>query len=105
MGAVIGLILAKESLPVIQFLATPDLTPGTRFIIDWRAAGFAAAISVIGCLLFGLAPAIQFSRINLTKLLVQAKRTASLGAGKMQRVRVLVLCQIALTVVLLSGTM
>ncbi|HWG50054.1 MAG TPA: ABC transporter permease [Candidatus Acidoferrales bacterium] len=105
MGAVIGLILAKESLPVIQFLAPPDLTPGTRFIIDWRVAGFAAAISVIGCLLFGLAPAIQFSRINLTKLLVQAKRTASLGAGKMQTVRVLVLCQIALTVVLLSGTM
>jgi putative ABC transport system permease protein len=105
MGAVLGLILAKEFLPLVQFLSPPDLMPGARFTIDWRVAGFAIASSMIGCLVFGLVPAIKLSRINLSQLLAHSKRTASMGGADMKTVRLLVLSQIALTVVLLSGTM
>jgi putative ABC transport system permease protein len=79
-----------------------DFAAGTRLIVDeWELALFVASVSVLSGLLFGLAPMLQTTRIDLVSSL--KGEGASVGRGRLQVRDVLVVMQVALSVVLLSG--
>jgi len=104
-GGLLGLILAKESLPLVLRLWPANFPLITRLVIDWHVVLFTLAMVVLSLVLFGLAPALRFSNVNIVELLAYASRTATSGTETVRMVRLLVSAQMALTVMLLSGTL
>jgi len=77
-----------------------DMQAQLGFALDWRILGFTLGLSVVTGLLFGLAPALQASKLDLIPLLKDAG--VSYVRDSRARLRgVLVVGQIALSLVLL----
>ena len=100
-GGVLGVLLATWGTSFIAY-QLPDSIPRLReAYVDMRVLGFTLGVSLLTGLLFGLAPALQASRLNLTESLKEGDRGSS---GSRQRLRtVLVVCEVALTLTLLVG--
>ncbi|HEV8188729.1 MAG TPA: ABC transporter permease, partial [Pyrinomonadaceae bacterium] len=106
-GGVAGLFLAYLGtgalvgmLPQNQIASLPFLA---NLHVDGRMLAFSFALSVVTGTIFGLAPAIQSSRPELTGVLKEGGRNASAGSGHRLRTA-LVVSEIALAVVLLVGS-
>jgi putative ABC transport system permease protein len=106
-GGVAGLFLAYLGtgalvgmLPQNQIAALPFLA---NLHVDARMLIFSFALSVVTGMIFGLAPALQSSRPELTGVLKEGGRNASAGSGHRLRTA-LVVSEIALAVVLLVGS-
>ena len=67
---------------------------------DWRVLGFLAGVTLLTSVLFGLAPALQATRLQLTPTLQGATST---GTGRFSAGKLLVSAQVALSLVLLAG--
>ena len=79
----------------------PDPERAAPIRPDLTVAVFAAVLSLITVLLFGLVPALRAARVEPALCL---KRTGAGGSGVHRRLaRVLILVQVALAVVLASG--
>lgn len=83
------------------FLPEGTLPAGLNPVLDARVAAFAAAVTMLSGLLFGLAPAWHAARISLTDALRSGGRTATGGAGPFRAA--LAAAQIAVAVMLVSG--
>lgn len=68
--------------------------------LDWRVLGFSFAISILTGVLFGLAPALQSTRLDLITQLKEGSGLRSAGRGGRLR-QALVAGQVALSLVLL----
>src|ERR1051325_9541217 len=106
-GGIAGLLLAYAGtgalvrmLPQNQIAALPFLA---NLHVDARILAFSFALSGLTGMVFGLAPAIQSSRPELTGVLKEGGRNASAGSGHRLRTA-LVVTEIALAVVLLVGS-
>jgi putative ABC transport system permease protein len=101
LGAALGILLALWGA---SFIAghLPDGAPRLHEArVDAPVLGFTLAVSLLTGLLFGLAPALQASRSNLTEGLREGDRGSS---GRRQRLRsVLVVGEVSLTLTLLVG--
>ncbi|HLH36796.1 MAG TPA: ABC transporter permease [Alloacidobacterium sp.] len=76
-----------------------DLAP------DWRVLGFASGLAVLTCLLFGLMPALQASRTDPGAAMKANGRGATSGRERFLLRRVLIVTQVALSLVLLTGAL
>lgn len=93
-----GLDALVAALPQNQLLALPFFA---TLQLDPRILWFTFALSTLTGLVFGLAPALQATRLDLHEALKEGGRGAS---GARQRLRgALVITEIALAVVLLAG--
>jgi predicted permease len=109
LGGVCGLLLASWSSSLILAVFSSGRNPITAGAslslmapLDWRVLIFTALVSLLSVLLFGLAPAWRTSRPNLTDALKD--RTAHIGgASRFGWAPMLVIVQVALSVVLLIG--
>ena len=101
LGATLGILLAFWGTSLIT-AQLPDGIPRLQEAsVDAPVLGFTLAISLLTGLLFGLAPALQASRPNLTDGLKEGERGSS---GRRQRLRsALVVSEVALTLTLLVG--
>jgi predicted permease len=90
---------------LVAALETSETTITLPLTIDWRVLGFAALLAVATCLLFGLAPAIRGTRIAPAAVLRGTARGATSGRESVALRRALVVVQIALSVVLLFGSL
>ena len=103
-GGVLGLGLAVAGA---EFFGAAFHATGApywiRFTIDYRVLLYVAAICVTTGVLFGLAPALQVSRENPHDTLKEGARGAAgnLRSGRLSHV--LVVAELALTIVLLCG--
>jgi putative ABC transport system permease protein len=105
-GGAAGLLIAYwgvpalvSSLPQNQLNAMPFLK---ELSLDKGILAFSFGLSLLTGLVFGLAPALQSSRLDLNEVLKEGGRNASAGVG--QRLRsAFVVSEIALAVVLLIG--
>ena len=100
-GGVLGVLLAYFSVPVLLQLTPNHLPRAEDIAVDPRIAAFALLLSGVTALLFGLAPALQSSRIDLIQSLKGGK--ASAGAVPVRARSVLIAAQVALSAVLLAG--
>ena len=71
--------------------------------IDARVLGWTALVSLVTGVVFGLAPAWQSTRLNLNEALKEGGRGVTEGPGKRQWRNMLVVSELALTVILLIG--
>ncbi len=100
-GAVLGTLLALWGMKFIAHQLPDGIPRLDEANVDLRVLLFTVGVSLVTGLLFGLAPALQASRLNLTDALKEGDRGSS---GGRQRVRsVLVVGEVALTLTLLVG--
>lgn len=108
-GGLLGVLLAFWRVGGIVGLISSDMGEPFPFFIgpDWRVLAFAVVVTFITALLFGLAPAMRGSRIDLTPSL---KENASSVPGAVTHMRhwfglsgVLVIAQVALSIMVLIG--
>ncbi len=71
--------------------------------MDWTVIGYLAAICVVTGVLFGLAPALQVSRTSVNEVLKEGGRGNSGGRRARWMSGTLVVIEIALTIILLTG--
>jgi predicted permease len=108
-SAAVGMFVAWAGSRAVVMLASDGATLSLDLGIDVRVLGFTAAVSVFAVLLFGLAPALRASRVDLAATM-RGSASAVAGSGLGQRGsraplgRLLVAGQIAVSVVLLIGT-
>ncbi len=105
-GAAFGLALAQVlSRLLVSFLSTER----TQFFLDlhpdWKLFVFTALLAVLTCILFGLVPAIQAGKTEPGELLKGQGRGNTAGRERLGMRRVLVVSQVALSLVLLVGAL
>ncbi len=101
-GGVIGLLLAFWGVRWIVSLSADTIPRVNEISVDPGVAAFTLLISVATGVLFGLAPALQVSRPDLTDALKDSGRsTAGLRTNRLRGA--LVVSEVALSLVLLVG--
>ena len=106
MGTLAGLALAQIlSRALVAFLSTQQSQVFMELALDWRVLGFAAALALLTCLLFGVVPAIQASRTEPGVAMKAGARGATPGRDRFLLRRALVVSQVALSLVLLTGAL
>jgi putative ABC transport system permease protein len=106
-GGALGLILAYAG----DRLLTLEMSRYHRFSvpnasvigIDWRVLIYAAAVTLGTGVIFGLAPALTASRTNLNESLKAGGASSTAESGRRRLRNGLVVSEIALALVLLSG--
>jgi len=103
LGGTLGLALSAGGVYWFD-LASRDVGRPywVHFTMDYAVFGYFAALCVCSGLLFGLAPALRFSRVDLNSTLKDGIRSAGTRRGG-KLAGLLVVCQFALTLVLLTG--
>jgi len=105
-GSICGLFLAfAVSRMLVAFLSTADTQIFLELGTDWRVLGFATALAVLTTVLFGLAPAFRATRGEPAALLQSGSRGMTGGRERFTLRRVLVVSQVSLSVVLLTGAL
>ena len=100
-GAVLGIVFAHWGASFIANQLPDGIPRLNEASVDLRVLAFTVGVSLLTGLLFGLAPALQASRLNLTETLKEGDRGSS---GGRQRLRsLLVVSEVALTLTLLVG--
>jgi putative ABC transport system permease protein len=101
LGAVLGTLLAFWGTSLIATQLPGGIPRLQEATVDAPVLIFTLAVTLLTGLLFGLAPALQASRPNLTEGLKEGERGSS---GRRQRLRsALVIGEVALTLTLLVG--
>jgi putative ABC transport system permease protein len=100
-GGTLGVVLAiwcKDLLVTVGGAYIPDTAEVT---VDTRVLAFSLLLSLLTGFLFGLAPALQASRINLNDLLKDSGQAMAGGLRRNKTRRVLIISELALAMVLL----
>ena len=101
-----GLALSVGGIRLFWSVAQDTHPPyWLRFPFDLRVFGYLAAVCLGTTILFGLLPALQTARTNLVEVLNDAGRGATGGRRSQRWSGALIVGQIALTLVLLSGAL
>lgn len=103
-GGVLGVVLAASGVNVLLANIPADL-PLPSFIkdvgLDWRVLGFTILLSMATGITFGILPALRASGVNPNSALKEGERTTTGGIGQSRLRNVLIVAELALTLVLL----
>jgi putative ABC transport system permease protein len=102
-GGALGLLLAAWGISIISAFVPADIPRVREAGLDPVVLTFTLVASVLTGVAFGLAPALQVSRVDLNETLKEGGRGATEGRGR-NRVRgLLIVSEVALSLVLLVG--
>ncbi len=105
-GAVFGVVLAEIfSRSLMRFLSAEGDAVRLDLSLDWRVLLFTGFIAILTCLVFGLVPAFRSSRAAPGAVLKSGSRGTTVGREQFSFQRLLVVSQIAVSVVLLVGAL
>jgi predicted permease len=106
LGTAAGVGLAQLlSRALISMLGSGQRSIVLDMTFDWRVLGFAAGLAVLTCILFGLTPAILASHTDPGAAMKANGRGATAGRERFLMRRILVVAQVALSLVLLTGAL
>jgi predicted permease len=103
LGALLGLGVAWAALRMTNFYLAKMLPQSLPASLDWRVLGFAVALTVVVGLLIGVIPVFHILRTNLAAVIQSNSRGASSGRGVRALSGVLVIAQVGVALVLLTG--
>jgi predicted permease len=99
-GGLVGCVLAGWSLRALQRI---DLPFSVDFSVDYRVLSFALAASVVTGVVFGLAPALHATRVDLLQTL-RDEGLPSIDHRRLTLKNALIVFQVATSILLLGGT-
>ena len=100
-GGGLGIVLAELALPFLRHLLPSTLSAWSDLRIDFSLLGFLLLVSILAATLFGILPALIFSRLDLSISLQRGGRVAVGGSTRARKM--LIVSEVALAVVLLVG--
>jgi predicted permease len=104
LGGALGLILAPRAAAfLVRFLSSAVGSVDLPFTIDERVLVFTLATSIAVAILFGLAPALAATRLDLSPMFKGGASLCGSDEGRARPGRLLVVAQIAISCVLLVG--
>jgi predicted permease len=107
-GGVLGLALGFAGIRALLSVNTAGLprvgTAGVEVGVDWRVAAFTIGVSIVTGIAFGLIPALQASRVDLTTSLKESSGRTGTGFRQTWTRSILVVTEVALAIVLLVGS-
>ena len=104
LGGALGLLFAIFGARTLIALVTVNIPRLKDFSFDSRALIFTLGISLFTALVFGLAPALDASKVNLNEALKEGGRSSGGGSARNKLRNVLVIAEVALAVVLVTGS-
>lgn len=102
-GGLCGLAVAVWGTELFGRLAADQIPRLAGATLSWRVLLFTLGASLLTGIIFGLAPALQLSGIELTETLKEAGRSAGQSARHNRARNLLVAAEMTLAVILLSG--
>jgi predicted permease len=102
-GAAIGVALASAGTQIIRAWLPAGLPRVASIGLDLRVLAAATAAALATGIFFGIVPALQSSRPDLTTALKDSGRSSTAAAGSQRLRSILVVAEVALAVVLLVG--
>jgi predicted permease len=102
MGSACGLALALGATRALRTTDPGKIPQLLAVTLDWRVALFTLAAGLGTCLFFGMAPVLLSVRLDAADALKEGGRTSS-GASRQGFRKLLVIAQIALSMMLLVG--
>ena len=103
-GALLGVLLARQAIPVLVRHAEWMAAPERVFFnvgVDGLVVAFAVAVACGSALLFGFVPALQASRVDLVTVINEDASTRGASRGRLRAG--LVVAQVAVSLLLLVG--
>jgi putative ABC transport system permease protein len=102
LGMAVGLLVLWRGMPVLTNWLS--LTGAGGIGLDGRLLAFTIVVSVLTAMLFGIVPALQASRTDLSTAFKDSDRTSTSAPSKLRLRSAFVIVQIAMAVVLLTGS-
>jgi putative ABC transport system permease protein len=103
LGGLGGMLLAKWGVKLLMALSANYLPRADEVRINATVFGFTLAVALLTGLLFGIAPALQSARLDLTEALKEGGRGAGSGVRRHRTLNLLVVGEVAMAMVLLIG--
>jgi putative ABC transport system permease protein len=105
-GGALGFLLAIWETALLRSSLTWNdyvQSMASEMTVDWRVLLFCVLLSMLSAIVFGLLPAIQASKVGLSAGLAEGSRGGSGGVERRRLRRALVVGEIALSIILLTG--
>ena len=103
LGALVGLALAQWGKDLLVAFISPNLPTLEPISLDYRVLGFSLALALVTGLAFGLAPALQASRVSLNETLKESSRGSSEFRARFGSRNLLIIFETALAMTLVVG--
>jgi putative ABC transport system permease protein len=102
-GGALGLLFAMWGVDLISSFVPANIPRVKESGLDLAVLGFTLGTAVLTGLIFGIAPALQASKIDLNEALKEGGRSSSEGRGRHRLRNLLIVSEVALSLVLLAG--
>ena len=102
-GGALGIALSWLAIRALLEWGAGQLPPGISIVLDGRVLLFTLLISLVTGILFGIFPALQLSRAEPSTSLREEGRSATAGHARVRATSLLVVGQVALSLLLLIG--
>jgi predicted permease len=103
LGATLGWVLAQWGVDLILALSPENLPRLGEISIDTRVLGFTLLMTCFSGLVFGLAPALQSSHVDLNTTLKEGGRSGAEGFRRNRLRKLFIVSEFALALLLLIG--
>jgi predicted permease len=102
-GAILGLAIASwTSSTLVRFAAENGIADGLSSALSPSVLAFTCALALVSGVLFGVVPALRATRVELVTTLKEQAGTLSSGLAHTRLRQGLVVCQVALTLLLVT---
>src|SRR5205085_7323368 len=102
-GGGLGLVVAFCVMPLLIAINPGNIPRVSEIHVDRRVLIFTLSVSILTGLFFGLVPALKVSRLDLNDTLKEGGRSSAGSLGRTRMRTLLVVSEIALSLVLLVG--
>jgi putative ABC transport system permease protein len=102
-SGVLGFAFARVGVNLFDIVTIEQRPAWIHFTMDYRVFAYLAAICLVTAIVFGLAPALHVARTDVNEVLKEGGRSGSAGVRVRRWAGVLVVAELALTLVLLAG--